>query len=317
MNKKSFLLSFLCVSLVNSDTQAHSPIFIEKLNRGTMAAASFLLAGFYFMGGQKKIAQMVVDVNKNHIFNVLSDRSKNWMRDILRERGIPEKDVEDIQFISDINFLDEMIACVIEGTCYRYVYIATNLAGELNSLLEKDVLTESEQQKLDALKFIIGHEAIHIKKSYESGFSAIRGDSLAIQVVASFAAWGTYELLRYNDFSSFNAKVISNVIFLFSFYQSTKHCIEEERECDLRASEDVAVLKAGADFCEKKDASTIESVCKALDGFVSAETVVKMYRKYPTLVAVLTLHPRSDIRAAYVRARAQELECVQASAHAA
>jgi|GEM_PF-3447361 len=318
MNKKSFLLSLLCISLVSSN--AHARITSSDVCDWTMRAlyiGCLASVANNFIHQEQKVQDMI-DSQKSNIIDTLSPGSKEWIRGILREQGIQEEVVQTIQLVSGLQEKGgEHLAAGAIGSRCAYLNLHQEYARMLNDLLEKEILTSAESQTLNVFRFLIGHESIHIKKYYDKSFSMAKGHQVLSSMTGLLTAGCTYELLRFNNFSRTSSALVSLIPVVLGGLYAVRFILNEERECDLCASENPEVVKAGAEFFPRLKPMMTARFNQEAGGKMSAQELDNFYNEYKTLIGIMTLHPHPEDRAAYLRARAQELECAQATAQAA
>jgi hypothetical protein len=289
----------------------------------------------------KQTVQDMVDLQKNNIVDVLSPQAKEWIKNVLLEQGLTQEQVNNVTLISGFqeNNMEHLAAVAVGTNCiyltinHEYADMLNLLVGKderINVLLKKDILTDDEKEELEYLsdtedreiefklmRFLVGHESIHIKKYYDSGFSISKGHHMLVSGAGMFASWGMYELLHSYDFSRISSTLLSLIPIYCASWYVINSFLKEERECDLSASQNPEILKFGAFFLKALKPHTIAYVNNYTRGVLNNYQLDTMYYENKYLFAVLTKHPHPEDRFSYLCARAEELEAAQLSAQAA
>lgn len=218
-------------------------IFVVSLN---------LVLGIYSIFAYKKAleqneatAQRVL--GNPETFAPLSEKSKTFINDEILKRGLDPEDILLVTCMHLPGYGQSYLA--LSASEHILISIPADNAIQLNILLEKNVLTETEQERLFKIQFHIGTLIVYAQRYFNNpGTSLLKwGESKKLlSALFKVSLWLT---MRYVFgitslivlFLGLN--FISNVIDIIA---SCLHSAFAARDAHVNASEDVAVLKAGA-----------------------------------------------------------------------
>lgn len=180
------------------------------------------------------------------IFAPFSEKSKVFINDEISRRGL---DPEDFLLITCMSLpggaQDYLALC---SSDHFLISIPAENAIQLNIMLEKDVLTETEQEKLLKIQFYIGRNIVYAQRYFNNP-------------AISFIKWGESKKLLSALFIVFLWLTMryvfgmTSLIVLFlglnvigNFISTIVSCLHSAftgRDADLHASENPDILKAG------------------------------------------------------------------------
>ncbi len=236
---------------------------------------------------------------------------QEWIKEIARERGIKESVIDTFAIHTNIALYGvEQGAAISMGDHFVVLMPLADVKKLENFLAKKmDDLTDHEKNEYHKIRFMVGHELIHIKRTSEPLISMVRQDILKVALGSLFANWAIYETLRYFSVDTDISLGVAVAFYALSNCMIIQCVLNEEYDCDKRASEDPFVIKGGVDFIEK---DCCDGVIKALtQKFRDSSTAVEFYNSYKWAVEMMTLHPHPERRAACLAAYAQKLEQAQ------
>jgi len=154
--------------------------------------------------------------------------------------------------------------------------------------------------------FVIGHEVRHAKLTEEVGFSLAKGDEHAMRAVYSCAKLAAFHVLRARGFSFIPTYFSTFCIDVAGKAHEVKCAVKEEYQCDLLASRDPEILRAGARWFEEHSDSEIQFLAEMSPYKIEEE---KDHLKESSFYfEVVSRHPRSDERAKALYQKAAEVE---------
>lgn len=312
MNKKivNFLLS---VSMILG-MQDTLPTYASTYTDWGMRTAFVALAGGYAYANStasKNLRLSVNDLIATGKFEV-SQPVQEWIKEIARERGIKESVIDTVRIHTNITLGGIEQGMVIQMEDCLVLLIPLADVKKLESLFAKkiDDFTDQETNEYHKIKFMVGHEFIHIKRTTEQVISMARGDSLKLLLGFLLANWASYEILRYFSVDADKCMGLAGILHALSQYVIIQCVLSEEYDCDKRSSEDPLVIKAGVEFMEKDGRDvTIEFLTKQF--FENSCEATEFYNSYKDVVEMMMLHPHPERRAACLAAYAQKLEQAQ------
>lgn len=204
--------------------------------------------------------------NKQGIYIVPSEKTKKFFEHMLQDRKLQNVSIK-------------MVAGFMLGGCEDYMALslgnneyAITLPREkmlkLNELLEKELLTEEEQQELYAIEFFVGHEMHHVNKAVQKRISSSLCHATAKGMLAIGISTSTWALLRNAGVDTW-WKLMGGVAIVNLVTQNSFVIMRslEESECDLNASKNRVVLKAGSEVIKNHHISAeIEQQAKNVYG---------------------------------------------------
>jgi len=247
----------------------------------------------------ERVAEMVL--KDPNTFFPLSEKAKTYIEEICAEKELSKKPVlltgVYIQGVGKEDFLS------ILGLDNVMLSIPQEKAKILNELLEKEFLSDEEQDSFNEITFLISHEVEHLKK-YASGsyFSVLSFDKvlsifklILFLLVVEFLLWLGASL----GISIFTSWIL---VACFVFLLRMVNTCSEEYMCDLNSSKNPAVLRAGARWMEKEALPFSQNLVRTnfLGNFFNAIS--------PDFAcAFSTIHPHPMKRARRLRDRAEKL----------
>lgn len=179
-------------------------------------------------------------------FAPLSEKSKIFINDEISKRGL---DPEDFLLVTCMNLpgcaQDYLALCSSE---HFLLSMPAESAIQLNILLEKDVLTEIEQEKLFKIQFYIGRNIVYAQRYFNNpGISLIKwGESKKLlSALFEVSLWLT---MRYVFGITSLIVLFLGLAIIGNFIETIASCLHSAfagSDADLNASENFDVLKAG------------------------------------------------------------------------
>ena len=305
MNIKQLMHSALVASVLATCQTAGATAYPSKFDyfmgiTSTASIANFLYSRATFASQIDNTWHRYSEIAPSSI----SLRAKVWVESILRDKGVSESLLQKIVYVEGVR--GEI--SVWKGSESVYFEIPRSDAEFLNATLEKDLETlPTDQLKvLNMLTWICAREGVHLRKTQEWGFAAKRGDQHILTAVNGVISGVTYHVAReynYGKLASYGIAAAVNLVPHLIFSKATER---EEYQCDIQASEDIEILKAGLNWLETIAGHKAISLLTPVFG--SYEAAKEKYDSQSFIATLLLGMPHPVQRAACLRAHIEKLE---------
>lgn len=234
-------------------------------------------------------------------FPPFSEKAKAFVERLCEEKGLVSKPILLTGvFIQNVGKEDYLSLLGLDSTMLS---IPREKIKILNELLEKDVCSGEEQDQLDEITFLISHEIEHLKKhSSGSYFSALSFEKI-LSVLKLVLFLLVVELLVWLGLSLMTSLFSSWILVacLIVLLKTVNTC-SEEYMCDLKSSQNPAILKAGARWAEREALPFAQAIIKA--NYIGS----MLNNVAPDFAcAFSTMHPHPKKRAQRLLDRAEKL----------
>ena len=243
--------------------------------------------------------------NKEGIYNVPSEKTKKFFAQMLQDRKLQNVSIKMVAgFV--LGGSEDYMALSLGNNEYAITLPREEML-KLNELLEKELLTEEEQQELHEIEFFVGHEMHHVNKAVQKRISSSLINITAKQILGMGISASTWALLRKSDVDTWwkllGATMVVNTIVQNSFVIMRS---AEETECDLNSSKNIKVLKVGSEVIKNHHLSA------EVEKFAKQAFFGLWWKCSEDLAYVLgTQHPSPKKRSQDLLKKAQELEAEQ------
>lgn len=249
----------------------------------------------------------ILDENSAGLYTSPSENTKQFVSSMLKERNL---DHVSIKLVG--GSLRDYLAIPLGNDEYA-IHLTSENMFQLNNLLDKELLTYQEQEDLNEIEFFLGHEMHHIKKAVLNHHdSALKCSKLRYSIVnaAPLVLWiGLRELEVDSLFKLYGSYFALNII-MYNGWKLLKS--GEESECDLNASLNPVILRAGARGLLAHPAR--ESLDRVAQNLYKG-LVWKISKNLAYSLA--TDHPYINKRAKDLLKKAEELDAAQQAAASA
>ena len=243
----------------------------------------------------------MVEENKNGVFLQPSEKTKSFFAKMLKERDL---DTVSIKLVAGVlvGTFEDYAAFSFDNGSYG-ITMPRAAMTKLNELLEKDVLTKEEQQEFYEIEFFLGHEMHHIKRAVVKCKSSILHTTYTQLFVRSCISVASWALLRKAGVEAW-WKALAGVMCVSTATENAVKVFRssEESVCDLNASTNPEVLKAGAKAIKEHLKDDTEKAAKGC-----CFGLVWKYSQ-ETAYVLGTHHPSPEKRSKALLKKAQELE---------
>ncbi len=145
-----------------------------------------------------------------------------------------------------------------------------------------DSKREQAQKDLAEITFCVGHETVHIKQREEHPFLKNFDILHLLSDIVSLACYGAARKAGFG--------IITSLLCVLPVkYAKVKALVSLEKECDLQASQDLTILKAGVTFFQK-----------AYEGDLLGGKASEKIKIIKILFEILSLHPCHSDRIKYL-----------------